>query len=43
MSILFNKQAGIFKLDALDTSYIKGIFDDDKYETKIYNWKKIID
>ena len=29
MSILFNKQAGIFKLDALDTSYIIGIFDDE--------------
>lgn len=31
MSILFNEQAGIFKLDALDTSYIIGIFDEDKF------------
>ena len=36
MSILFNEQAGIFKLDALDTSYIIGIFDDDKFVSHLY-------
>ena len=43
MSILFNKQAGIFKLDALDTSYIIGIFDDEKFVSHLYYGKKIID
>ena len=43
MSILFNEQAGIFKLDALDTSYIIGIFDDDKFVSHLYYGKKIID
>ena len=36
MSILFNEQAGIFKLDALDTSYIIGIFDEDKFVSHLY-------
>lgn len=43
MSILFNEQAGIFKLDALDTSYIIGIFDEDKFVSHLYYGKKIID
>lgn len=43
MSISFNEQAGIFKLDALDTTYMIGIFDDEKFVTHLYYGKKIID
>lgn len=43
MGILFHEQAGIFKLDALDTSYIIGIFDDEKFVSHLYYGKRIID
>ncbi|MCI9339194.1 MAG: alpha-galactosidase [Dorea sp.] len=43
MGILYNEQAGIFKLDALDTSYVIGIFDDERFVSHLYYGKKIID
>lgn len=43
MGISFNQQAGIFKLDALDTTYMIGIFDDEQFVTHLYYGKKIID
>lgn len=43
MSILYYEQAGIFKLDALDTSYVIGIFDDERFVAHLYYGKKIID
>lgn len=41
MGIFFNEQAGIFKLDALNTSYIIGLFDDEQFVAHLYYGKKL--
>ncbi len=43
MGITFNEEAGIFKIDAPDTTYMLGIFDDERFVTHLYYGKRIVD